>query len=576
MKAVCKKLFSLMLVAILLVSAVPFQVSAAEENDNVVSENTGAEDDTALETIEADIPEAMAAVDPVTPKVQVQFQLGTEPHYQIGETVHTRVGKKVAKSDFPSESAALKVFAKSIASGSSEGYEFVGWYLDTEYTIPFDSTMYINQEMTFEFPEEGAKILNVYAQIRAKKTTITLDANGGTVGEKKHTVRIGQTYGKYESLPTPKREHYTFKYWALPDGTEVTNDTVVKSLDKLTAKWNANKYTVSYEAYFEADGDKTAWESMDGIFGPFEVDANGVLKKGYGTIPTQDQKEELFLSKEMEADGWYIDGWMIKGTNRYIEAGVTKITEDIVIRPSYKKKITLNANDKGNTTKQFTVTLGERVGVLPNPGLRDGETFRAWYDKEGNLVSTVSDLSNVASHPAYYPCMGDLSAEYVPSTVFYLYIYTNNDTKDFVKRVVYYGAPAEGEFKMSDIDLYEIFPNYTKYDDKGDERYGWFDETQWDKFCLNKPANEVETILLGEDGTYNDDIHQFYIMLVDNGNNGANDAGNNSGSGYNDNTATRDPSNPSTGDAIYVAVTVMALSAAALVLFFLNKKRIAK
>ena len=32
MKAVCKKLFSLMLVAILLVSAVPFQVSAEEIN----------------------------------------------------------------------------------------------------------------------------------------------------------------------------------------------------------------------------------------------------------------------------------------------------------------------------------------------------------------------------------------------------------------------------------------------------------------------------------------------------------------------------------------------------------------
>ena len=168
MKAVCKKLFSLMLVAILLVSAVPFQASAAE-----------AEDAVELETVEATIPAADAAVDPVTPKVQVQFQLGTEPHYQIGETVNTRVGKKVSKSDFPSSKDALKAYAK--ATGSSEGYEFVGWYLDTDYSIPFDSTIYINQEMDFEFPDKGAKILNVYAKISAAKQSITLKANGGTV-----------------------------------------------------------------------------------------------------------------------------------------------------------------------------------------------------------------------------------------------------------------------------------------------------------------------------------------------------------------------------------------------------------
>lgn len=577
MKAVCKKLFSLMLVAILLVSAVPFQASAEEvnETDAVAVETTEAvEEAVEIEKIEATEAAADAAVDPVTPKVDVQFQLGTEPHYQIGETVNTRVGKKVSKSDFPSSKDALKAYAKAV--GSSEGYEFVGWYLDTDYTIPFDNTIYINQEMDFEYPSKGAKILNVYAHIRAEKTTITLKPNGGTVSDKKHTVRVGQTYGKYGELPTPKRENYTFKYWALPDGTKVTDDTVVETLDTLTAKWSANKYTVSYEAYFNASGSGSSdWTSMDGTFGPFEVDANDVLKKGYGTIPTQEQKEDLFLSKEMEEAGWYIDGWMIKGTNRYIEAGVTKITDDIVIRPSYKKRITLKANDEGNTTKKFTVTLGERVGVLPNPGLRDGETFQAWYDKNGNLVSNVSNLSNVDKHPAYYPAMGNLEAEYVPATVFYLYIYTNGDTDDFTKRVVYYGAPAEGEFKMSDIDLYEIFPNYTKYDDKGDEQDGWFNETQWDKYCLGKPANELQKITLGEEG-YEDDIYQFYIMLTDNGNNSSSSSGNNSNSGYNDNTATRDPSNPSTGDEIFVAVTVMALSAAALVLFLLNKKRITK
>ena len=47
MKAVCKKLFSLMLVAILLVSAVPFQASAQE-----VTETAAATEAAAVETEE--------------------------------------------------------------------------------------------------------------------------------------------------------------------------------------------------------------------------------------------------------------------------------------------------------------------------------------------------------------------------------------------------------------------------------------------------------------------------------------------------------------------------------------------
>ncbi len=573
MKAVCKKLFSLMLVAILLVSAVPFQVSAEEMNvtEAPTVETTAATESTdiASQSVEASEPVAFEAVTPVTTKVDVQFQLGTEPHYQIGKTIASKTGSKVSKDDFPSSSSALKAFAK--AFGSSEGYEFVGWYLDDTYTIPFSSSIYINADMPLEDIGEEAMILNVYAYIRAKTTTITLKPNGGTVEHTKHTVRIGDQYGTHDKLPIPKRDNYTFLYWALPDGTAVTDSDDVKSLSALTAKWDGNTYEVSYEAYLDVDGsDDTGWQSMNDTFGPFEVDANGVLKTSYGTIPSGDEKN-LFLSEEMKEDGWYIDGWMIKGTNKYIESGKTKITKDTIIRPAYKKSITLKANDSGNTSKQFTVILGQPVGVLPNPGARDGKAFIAWHSSDMTLISNVTNLSNTAKHPEYYPAMGDLQAEYVDATVFYLYIYTNGNTDDFTKRVVYYGAPAEGDFEMSDIDLYEIFPNYTRYDDKGDERFGWYDEKQWDNYCLNKPANELKIITLGENG-YNDDIHQFYIMLIDNGNN-TNAA---SGNGYNDNTATRDPSNPSTGDEIFVAVTVMSLSAAALVLFFLNKKRIAK
>jgi len=278
MKAVCKKLLSLMLVAILLVSAVPFQASAAEATEEVV-----------MDPVEVDQIDPLAAVEQETPKVQVQFQL-SDSHYQIGKVVNTEVGKKVAKDKFPSGSSALKAFAK--ATGSSEGYEFVGWYLDDgTFSVPFDSSMYITNEMEGEGLEdigEDYLVLNVYAQIRAKKDTIKLDPKSGTVSKKTHSVKIGLPYGEYETLPTAKRDHYQFLGWALADGTFVTDETEVKSLDTLYAQWEANKYTVSYEAYFDAAGDESGWVAME-EFGPFEVDANSVLKQSYSNLPTDAQ-----------------------------------------------------------------------------------------------------------------------------------------------------------------------------------------------------------------------------------------------------------------------------------------------
>ena len=154
----------------------------------------------------------------------------------------------------------------------------------------------------------------------------------------------------------------------------------------------------------------------------------------------------------------------------------------------------------------------------------------------------------------------------------YLYIPTNGNTKEHTKLVRYYDVPATG-FDLTDIDLADIFPNYGKYDDKGDEKYGWYDNAQWKNYVLNKHVNDT-TEYVDADYLDTDDVHEFYIMLIDNGNNTSTGAAN--GNGYNDNGTTRDPSNPSTGDDIFVAVTVMAVSACALLLFFLNKKRIAK
>lgn len=596
MKAVCKKLFSLMLVAILLVSAVPFQAFAEEVDETAAPATEAAVEATeaaaaaVAETVEEVVATSPVAYESVTVEkgyVNVHFQLNSEDgivsqNYRIGDIVETKLGKTVST---PSSTKVLSVLESAI--GNDSGYDFVRWYYyhKVDGKVTFANSLVLNSEMMEFESGDGTKedpyIFNVYAEIEAGIKTITLDPNGGTVSTKKHTVQVGTTYGTYGSLPTPIRANYTFAGWERSDGVIVGDEDQVRNLRKLTATWTQNDYTVVYQGYTDAEGmDEEGWQEVG--FGSFSVDANSVLKTANSNFPTTAQINSLFLSSEMKADGWYVDGWQYSAddgsTWKTFTAGSTKVTGNFIIRPVYKKSITLYANDAGKTTRTLTVTLGKVVPTLPNPGTRDGLTFMYWYygdsaEDEDTIVADRNNLSNTSVHPKYYPGMGNFTAHWTSSTIFYLYIYTNNNTSSFTKRVIYYDAPVEGTFYFDNIDMYDIFPSYKKYDDDGDEQYGWFDSTQWDNFRLDRPYNELESIDLAADGETHDDIYEFFILLNDVSSSSSSSS---SGSSYNDNKSTVDSSNPTTGDPIFAAVTVMAVSTSVLFLFFLNKKRIAK
>ena len=575
MKAVCKKLFSLMLVAILLVSAVPFQASAEEVNETVAP-------------VEATVPAAEAEIVATSPEayqgevmdkdeVRVDFQLEeNEELYTISKNWRVSVGKsKIGSTEAPPKgSKALAVLEDAI--DNVDGIEFVRWYYVSqsgEKVTYTSSTVLSMDTMVWETRDENEDgieypYVDVYAEFKRAAATITLKPNGGTVATTKHKVMIGMPYSEYGVLPTPTRSGYEFLGWYKADGTLVTNDedSIVTTLGALTAEWAAGKYTVTYKGY--TDG---IWDQVG--FGSFDVDPNSVLKTAYNNFPSDSQIDEMFDVVE----GWEIDGWEYSNDNektwKTFTAGKTKITGTTTIRPLYKKSITLYACDSGNTTRSLTVTLGKPFPALPHPGTRDGYAFVGWYmePEASNLVSTKDNLSNVSAHPVVE---GDVEALYaggdIAKTV-YLYIYTNGETDEHTKLVRYYDVPQTG-FDLTDVDLYEIFPNYGKYDDKGDEKYGWYDNAQWKNYCMNKHVNDTTEYIVP--GDIEDDVLEFHIMLIDNGNNASTGSAN--GTGYNDNKTTVDSSNPSTGDNIFVAVTIMAVSACAVLLIFMNKKRIVK
>ena len=113
---------------------------------------------------------------------------------------------------------------------SKQGYVFNGWYTaasgGTKITSSTKVTITANQTL--------------YAQWTVNSYTLSYDANGGSVSTASKTVSYGSSYG---TLPTPKRDYYTFKGWytAASGGSKVSASTVMGAGNTtIYAQWTLN------------------------------------------------------------------------------------------------------------------------------------------------------------------------------------------------------------------------------------------------------------------------------------------------------------------------------------------------
>ncbi len=583
MKTVCKKLLSLTLVAMLLVSAVPFQAlatetapvetTAATEAAVAPVAETVAETTVATETatapqaeVEAEITNedtaTLPAVNAINDEAYIYFVLkdaASNPDAII-KTVKTKVGAPV--SGTPSTAEVLKRYSQIF--GSSDSKQFYQWE-DEHGNYVNPSKLYVTDDNS----GFGAG-LYLYAALTDKAQTITLNPNGGTLTSgNKHSVHIGEshTYGELSALPTPTRANYTFTGWTWKNasGVEmfVNDDSVVYDNKELKAQWQLNDYVVNYQ-YYDLSSDSWTDSGLGAT-----VAANGTVSAAKNTFPTQAQIDSIFA-----LPGYTIVGWEIGDTDVAFKAGSTKITHSMIVRPRYQRTVTLVAyNDITNVSyskKTITVEIGEPFGAvaktLPNPGPHDSYTFNGW-EVDGTLI-TVENLGKLNTHPLYFPSLGtSFNAQYIESFMIRLHIHTGGKiTAD--KIVEYYGAPASGLFDMTLINMYSVYSAYGKYDDKGDLSYGWYTPEQWERYATGKSADS---------GMYYEDIKDknytdFHIMLID-VTTGTAQTPAVSGNAYNNRPSTADKTNPTTGDMIFMAITVLAVSGTALALIYIMSKK---
>ena len=283
MKTVCKKLLSLVLVAILLVSAVPFQALADEEGTEVnkgtviidgltLDANGGTVNGATKVTMDAKYQEAISNL-PDAARDGYNF---------AGWYTAAEGGEKVEINDTFTSTTAITLYAhwqlrtnnlelkyiingdvntaKLIANYSIAEGNYVWKWLEanakndvsvlTGYS--WDGFWYDDRLNQLTQQNDTTNIPNViYVNFVARDYTLYFNAEGGTVSPTSMTVTYNKAVG---TLPTPTKSGYIFLGWKDGNGNTYTKDTIYTVADNTTlyAQWSAEA-SVLLKIYLNGD-----------------------------------------------------------------------------------------------------------------------------------------------------------------------------------------------------------------------------------------------------------------------------------------------------------------------------------
>ena len=519
MKTVSKKLFSLLLVAVLLVSVLPFQAMAAEkitfsyfEYDFVNSQYKCTKQET-FRTPSVPWPPVTSAPD--------GWMLDGWVVYQDGMTLEqVNAAPRVNLNNTWNQDTLLLAAA----------------YKRDTYTVSFSTG---------------------YADI----------ANPAAI-----TVINSTTFGYNATMPFPNDapNGYTFGGWQYGDKVLTANNWATEKFTSkanvtLSAKWIPNSLTVTFYRWSESLG---AYEGIKAVNVP------------YGE--TVKQKDIPSMADVDSRDKYQPIGWQsAPGTGAVAVDPVTaKITANTGFYARYlgdEITITLNPNDSSLKSQTKTVRIGEKVGAyggkLPTPALT-GYVFMGWYVEKDQ----TAQITKVTDEDIFWNSYNTLYARWAPQGDVRLIVYqvdANNkiyspNNAPIVDRHIPNGVKG-GLLDVDTIEIGKYLPSGVTY-----QLTGYFDKTGWTDFIMNgiiKPVDYVQVAATGETVVYA--TVKAVTNTNTNTNNNTGSGSNNTGNGNTGSNKPADPTNPATGDnsMIVASMTVMTLSAAALVVFMQLRKR---
>ena len=334
------------------------------------------------------------------------------------------------------------------------GFQVVGKYNNFEINLPFTSEpangtplTTENTEITFSY---NGEIVDTQTITVTESHTVTFKDGENTL----YTLEVAD--GESLKLPSnPTRENYTFAGWYNGE-TKVEADYKVTGDLTLTLKWNANTYTVKFNAN---GGSGTMTDQTFTYDVPQALTANTFTRDGYtfagwattasGDVTYADEQEVSNLTAENNATvtlyavwnengkvspvifsqptavdyndsvtlscategakiSYTIDGVTVEYSNAIV------ITEDVTITAFATKDGMKNSDTTtaSYTVKTYTVTYKSDYGTVPSKivGLKkddkltteqlpklttDGYTFADWYNGENEVTTEYKISSDV-------------------------------------------------------------------------------------------------------------------------------------------------------------------------------------
>ena len=630
MKNAMKKLLSLTLAVMLLLSVAPFQAFAAtneygemvfsEEfeapatNNNTSTSQTADEaqpvvgNDTGISTF------ALPSDDYVIGKTVVNI------YFNVDGSVMKTVSKKVG-DDFPGLPAgkdALAFYAK--VNENSNGKAFKCWSFEEDGAAISASGLKVG----------GSDHLTKNDHLDTKGNPVSPDAKGNLVGKMEvyavfedvvstTNVKLDPKSGKFApgdsdtiavslnadypvaDFPTPTRSGYVFDGWYVKEdashserclvdaeGNPGADLTVLSTSAKPYAKWKKTGMTVSVRWYDFDNGDWTAF-TVNGAakYDGMAVPADSKLSASTGSFPTD--SEINWLKSELP-DGYTLKGWKFLETGKEFKAGSSAITSananssnEVVIVPKLQRSVWLIAQHptKNTLAKQsITVEIGSRIGELPAPASwaedsdeTDGYTFTQWV-ADDTVISTREDLKNTSKHPEYYPTLNsndDHSSRYE----------YHFDAQWEVAKVVqlYFHVDGKTSTYAKKVSCYDI-PASGSFNMHSLNLYKYFPDYSkyddgvdvaygWytDAQWKNYCTGKPAATVCDELWNVSDTKDLQELHIM------LIDKGTDSNK-YNNNNKTADKTNPKTGDIIMAAVAILVASGAALAgIYYLTKKK---
>lgn len=322
-------------------------------------------------------PEVLDFITPLTaqltsPEYTVEVKKGEEP---IEETVYYITFETDGGSEMPVYSYVAGQYVDiNDFVPTKEGYVFVGWTFEDKLidTIP-----------------EGN--ITLKASWSALAYQVIFEVNGGTLGEISPSYMY--TYGEEFTIPVPTRAGYKFLYWITEDEEIVETSADIPLAEpyqtvKLTAVWEANKYTLTFVTKIE----DVELDPIEFTYGEI-IELPKIEKAGY------------------EFQGWYEES----APNTIVSGGTLDRDYDLIAKWNPITFTVIFDLNGGEGESSISYTYDDELPTLEDfEPTKEGYVFKGWT-RDGKEISALDKSGSYTVTAVWEKTSGIIVSFEIPS-----------------------------------------------------------------------------------------------------------------------------------------------------------------